>query len=81
MACGCAVGARANEGVQEYITHNESGLSSPIGDVDAIVSNIQYLLNNPRERVRIARSGQKRINKFSWERNAKQFEEILTNVI
>ena len=81
MACGCAVVAMSNEGVQEYITHNESGLSSPIGNVDAIVSNIQYLLNNPRERVRIARSGQKIINKFSWEKSAKQFEEILTNVI
>ena len=64
MACGCAVVAMSNEGVQEYITHNESGLSSPIGNVDSIVSNIQYLLNNPRERVHIARSGQKKINKY-----------------
>jgi len=81
MMCGCAVVAAANEGIQEYITHNESGLLSPIGDVDATVENIQYLLDNPGERVRIARMGQERINEFSWEKSAKQFEEILVKAI
>ena len=77
MMCGCAVVAVANEGVQEYITHNESGFLSPIGNVDAMIKNIQYLLDNPGERVRIAETGHERINKFSWEKSAKQLEKIL----
>ncbi|MBL7086661.1 MAG: glycosyltransferase family 4 protein [Candidatus Cloacimonetes bacterium] len=81
MMCGCAVVAAANEGIQEYITHNKSGLLSPIGDVNTMVENIRYLLDNPGERVRISRTGQDRINKFSWEKSAKQFEEILVKAI
>ena len=79
MMCGCAVVAAANKGVQEYITHGESGLLSPIGNIDAMINNIQFLLDNPSERVRIAKMGQKQINKFSWEKSAKQFEAVLIN--
>ena len=81
MMCGCAVVAASNKGVQEYIVHNESGLLSPIGNVDAMIKNIQFLLDNSRERVRITKGGQARINKYSWEKNAKQLEEILVNAI
>ena len=77
MMCGCAVIAVANEGVQEYITHNESGLLSPIGDVEALINNIQFLLDNLGERIRIAETGHERINEFLWEKSAKQLEEIL----
>ena len=81
MMCGCAVVAAANKGIQEYITHNESGLLSPIGNVEAMVENIQYLLNNPMERIRIAIMGQERIRKFSWKKRAKQLEVILVKAI
>ena len=81
MLCGCAVVASSNEGIKEYIVHNKSGLLSPIGDVSAMVENIQYLLDNPKERVRIAKVGQEKINEFSWEKSVKQFEEILTRAI
>ena len=81
MMCGCAVVATANKGIQEYITHNESGLLSPIGNVDSMVENIQYLLDNPMERIRIAIKGQKTICQFSWEKSTKHLEKILTRAI
>ena len=77
MMCGCAVVATANKGIQEYITHNESGLLSSIGNVDSMVENIQYLLDNPMERIRIAIKGQKTICQFSWEKSTKHLENIL----
>jgi len=81
IACGCSVVAMANDGIQEYITHNESGMLSSIGNVNAMIQNIQYLLDNPKERVRLAHTGHKKINEYSWKKNAKQFEEILTKTI
>jgi hypothetical protein len=81
LACGCAVVATANEGIQEYIIHNKTGLLNPIGDVDGIIKNTQYLLDNPMERVQIARMGKERINKFSWIKSTKQLEEILAMVV
>ena len=66
--CGCAVVASSNEGVQEYLTHNKSGLLSPIGNVGAMIKNIQFLLDNPKERIRIAKIGHEKINNYSWEK-------------
>ena len=81
LACGCAVVATANEGIQEYIIHNETGLLNPIGDVDEIIKNTQYLLDNPMERVQVASMGKEKINKFSWMKSTKQLEKILTKAI
>lgn len=81
MACGCAIVATANEGVKEYVTHNESGLLSPIGNVGELVQNIRFFMSNPEVRVRIAKAGRERIEQFSWEKSAKQFEKILTETV
>ena len=79
MACGCAIVAMANDGVKEYITHNQSGLLSPIGNVDSMIENIKYLLNNTDKRYNIAKNGNKKIKEYSWQRNTKQLEKILIN--
>ena len=80
MACGCAVVAMDNDGVKEYIVHNKSGLLSPIGNTSAMISNIDYLLDNKAILYRIATQGYEKVQEFSWDRNTKYLENILNNI-
>jgi glycosyltransferase involved in cell wall biosynthesis len=77
MACGCAVVAAANEGVQEFITDGETGFLKPIGDVSALTEAICTLLDNDELRIQLAEAGRNAVQQFTWEKNVRQFELIL----
>jgi len=77
MACGCAVVAAANKGVQEFITDGESGLLRPIGDVDALTEAAQTLLEDKGLRIKLAYAGRSAVQRFTWEKSVQQFERIL----
>ncbi len=77
MACGCAVVAAANEGVQEFITDGETGFLKPIGDVKALTETICTLLDNDALRIQLAEAGRNAVQQFTWEKNVRQFELIL----
>jgi len=77
MACGCAVVAAANEGVQEFITDGETGFLKPIGDVSALTEAICTLLDNDELRIQLAEAGRNAVQQFTWEKNVRKFELIL----
>jgi len=77
MACGCAVVAAANEGVQEFITDGKTGLLRPVGDVDALAEAVRKLLDNDELRIQLAEAGREAVQQFTWEKNVRQFEHIL----
>lgn len=52
MAMGKAIVALDSGGTPEMITNGVTGLLSPVGDVDALASNISRLLRSPEERAR-----------------------------
>ncbi|MFQ6607565.1 MAG: glycosyltransferase family 4 protein [Fidelibacterota bacterium] len=77
MACGCAVVAADNKGVQEFITDGETGLLRPIGDTEALVKAVQVLLNDNELRIRLAVAGHKTVQQFTWGKSVKWFNRIL----
>jgi len=79
MACGCAVVSTDCGGIREYAEHEVNALLSPPKDPQALAQNILRLLEDDDLRVRIAKAGYEKIQKFTWENAVNQLEHILSH--
>lgn len=77
MACGCAVASFSYRGVLEYAVNGENALLSPVGDVDALVANIEMLFEDDKMKNKIVKNGLKTGMARSFEQSAKRFEQVL----
>jgi glycosyltransferase involved in cell wall biosynthesis len=77
MACGCAVVSTDCGGIHEYAEHKVNVLLSPPKDPQALAQNILHLLENDDLRVKLARAGHQRIQKFTWNKAVVKLEEVL----
>lgn len=59
-ACGVPLIASDQAGCREIVNHKLNGLVVPAGDESALVSAIEYLLENPDERRRMGINGRKK---------------------
>ncbi len=57
MACGCPPVATDVGGVSELVAHEQTGLLVKPGDADGLCRAIEYLLDDPSRRERLARNG------------------------
>lgn len=73
MICGCALCCTDIEGFKEFAKNNETALTSPVYDVNALANNIIKLITNDNLRIQIATNGNTLIKQFSWEKKVKQF--------
>ncbi len=78
MACGCAVVSTDCGGIREYAEHEITALLSAPGDVEALASNLTRLLEDEDLRLKLAKTGHERIQKFTWDRATDEFEEIVS---
>jgi glycosyltransferase involved in cell wall biosynthesis len=78
-ACGCAVVATDIGGHREYLENGVTGLLSPPNNPEALARNLCLLLGNEELRIRLARSGNKFIRHFTWERSADLMEDFVIN--
>jgi len=75
LSVGIPVVAEAVGQVPEYVIHGRTGLLRPSGDVDGIIEDLAYLLQNPAERQRLAAGAVEHIRTyFSWEQLAARLE-------
>jgi glycosyltransferase involved in cell wall biosynthesis len=77
MACGCALVTTSNGGSEDYALHGETALVSPPRDVATMVDNIEALLRDDEQRIRIATRGNCYVDRFNWDRSAKLLEAFL----
>lgn len=77
MQCGCALAATDIGGHREYAIHGETALLSPPKEPALMASNLVSLLQNPEQRIHLARSGNRYIQQFTWERAVNAFEAAL----
>jgi len=77
MACGCAVVAAANGGVQEYLVHEKNALLAPIRDVRSLADNIQLILENEQMRKTLSENAVETVKKYDWNNSVDKFEKIL----
>lgn len=80
MACGCAMVSTDYGGVHEYTTPGEDVILSPAKDVDAMVANFVYLIDNQDERIRLAMNGNKNIKKLDWNISVNLFETAINSL-
>ena len=78
MACGCAVVSTDCGGIREYAEHEVTALLSAPGDAEALASNLARLLEDEDLRLRLAKTGHERIQKFTWDRATDKFEGIIS---
>jgi len=81
MACGAAVISTDHDTVSGIITHNENGLLVPVGDIDAFMNAIEFLLNNEDERLRLVRNGFETVKQFTWDKAVDVMEDVLQGLI
>lgn len=81
MGCETAVVATDAGGLPEVVEHGVTGLVVPRGDVDALASAMESLLEDPARRRRMGVAGRERaLRLFDWDRTAEQFEQLYRDI-
>jgi len=79
MACGCALVAAANHGVQDFSEHEITALHAPIKQPAALARQLLRAVCDDALRVKIAEAGHRRIQGYTWERAVDAMEALLLN--
>lgn len=77
MMCGQAVVCTDANGFLEMAVNERNALVSPVRDANALAANIIRLLDNDKERCRIAQQGLEDIKQFDIEESYNKFKRVL----
>lgn len=77
MLCGQAVACTDNRGYKEMAKDKLTALLSPVGNAEALATNIIYLIENDEERRKIALNGLSFIKQLSEDKSYKLFKSAL----
>jgi glycosyltransferase involved in cell wall biosynthesis len=81
MACGCPVLVSRGAAVHEVLTDNETAVLFPARNPAQLAEKIQYLIERPAERNRIAQAGMALVRtRYNWEEFGRQVAEICRNL-
>lgn len=81
MACGRPVLVSRGAAVHEVLTDNENAILFPARNPAQLAEKIQYMIQQPAERSRIAQAGMILVRtKYNWEEFARQVAEICCNL-
>lgn len=81
MACATPIVASRAGAIPEVVSEGETALLVPPDDVAALGAAMQTLLADPALRHRLGAAGPARARDFSWERSARQLEQIYADVM
>ena len=79
-ACGTPAIAYRVPGLKDSIIEGETGLLVPFGDIDALADGIMRVLSDDGLREELSRNAIKWAKRFSWERAAEEFFNIVEKV-
>jgi glycosyltransferase involved in cell wall biosynthesis len=81
MACSIPIVASKIGGIPDIVKDGENGLLVPPKDENALADVIIYLLENKDIRERMGRGGREKVERYSWEKIAKETEKIYEELI
>ena len=81
MACGVPIVASKVGGIPEVIQNGKNGLLVPPRDSNELANAIIYLLENEDVREKMGKNGRKKVEGYSWERVAKETEDVYNSVL
>jgi glycosyltransferase involved in cell wall biosynthesis len=77
MMCGAAVVATDINGHREFCKDGETALLVPSKTPQAIEEAVFKLLDDPELRLRLARNGNRQIQRFTWDSACDALESVL----
>lgn len=77
MACGAAYVSSDYGGIHEYAEEGRNVLLSEPKDVEGLINNVSYLLDNNNKRIQLAENGYNDIQKLNWDNSVVKFEKTL----
>jgi len=80
-ACGTPAVGYDVPGLRDSIRHGETGILVPPGDVEALAEAITTLLVDDGLREKLSRNALEWSRRFSWDKSAEEFKELLKGVI
>jgi hypothetical protein len=81
MACQCALVATRVGALPEYTIPGTTALVSAPHDREALAGNLIRLLADEDKLKRLARAGYEHIQQFTWERSARQMENLFEEIL
>lgn len=79
MACGCALVTTDNGGAREFSVDGETALVTPIKHPELLADQVLKLLNDDSLRQKLALSGSRSIQEFTWERAVNSLVELISS--
>lgn len=77
MSCGAALVTTDNGGSQDYAFHGKTALVTETEDVTGLADAVETLLDDDKQRNRLATAGREHCLGLDWDRNAAILEEHL----
>lgn len=77
MACGCALVAAANLGVQDYAENGVTALLAEVKNPLALAERLTTVLTGSVLCQRLAEAGREKIAEYTWERATNALEDLL----
>jgi glycosyltransferase involved in cell wall biosynthesis len=78
FSVGTPVVATNAGGIPEVVEHMKTGLVYPVGDESAMVESLSRILSDTTLRNRLGKAAQKAVSRFSEERAAVQYKELVS---
>jgi len=81
MACGTPVVVTdCDYGPREIINNGEDGILVPVGDVARLADEIDALLSDENERLRLGEAGKKRASNFESSKISRQYGQVFESI-
>lgn len=82
LGCNCSVIASNQSAIMEIIKNKQTGLLINERDPEQIGDAIIYLLNNPKQRIKLAENGRSEVLKrFNWSQVSKSYEILINKCL
>lgn len=81
MSIGLPPVVSENSGIADYISTGENGFIIPVFDVDSIVNHIQWLYDNPTERIKMGKKASELAQRFTWDKYQKYVVDNIKDVL
>jgi glycosyltransferase involved in cell wall biosynthesis len=78
MTCGCAVVVTNIEGHKDFAFDNETAMTVPIKDCEAIYEKLVRLIENDALRLSLAEKGKEIAKNFAWDKSVDKMEALFT---
>jgi cellulose synthase/poly-beta-1,6-N-acetylglucosamine synthase-like glycosyltransferase/glycosyltransferase involved in cell wall biosynthesis len=80
-ACGTPVIASDTAGLRDSVVDQSTGWLTPLGDIDALASNMRLVINYPQHLSFLSQNAGRWASNFTWQFSADKFMEVVRSAL